>query len=157
MQDSSTPSRSGTRRSFLAALASVAFLPLGHAPEPVRLLAGGWCGGGRPKVTGPHPTPRPGITGASVLSAEQLATTPDLIPLFDKVREIPEIVDGIRCHCGCTDPPSYYSLLSCYEGEGMSRFCDICQGQASLAHRLHRAGESLDAIRNAIDLRYGSS
>jgi hypothetical protein len=104
---------------------------------------------------GPHPTPRPGITAVRVLTAAQLATTPDLVPLFDMVREIPEIVDGIRCQCGCSDPPDYYSLLSCYEGDGMARHCEICQGQARLAHRLHRAGNTLDEIRDAIDARFG--
>jgi hypothetical protein len=90
-----------------------------------------------------------------VLTAAQLATMPDLIPLFDMVREIPEIVDGIRCQCGCSDPPDFYSLLSCYEGEGMARHCDVCQGQARLAYRLHRAGNTLDEIREAIDARFG--
>lgn len=110
----------------------------------------------RPRVRrGPHPTPRPGITAAKVLTATQLAATPDLVPLFDMVREIPEVVDGIRCQCGCSDPPDFYSLLSCYEGEAMARHCDICQGQARLAHRLHRAGNTLDEIREAIDARFG--
>lgn len=43
---------------------------------------------------GPTPTPRPKITGAKVLTAEQLKDTPHLIPLFDSVRERPEIVDA---------------------------------------------------------------
>ncbi len=144
------------RRTFVTTLAGVALLPL-FRPAPRHTAAlNAWCGAPR-RVRGPHPVPRAGITSARVWTADQLATTPDLIPLFDKVREIPEIVDGIRCHCQCTDPPTFYSLLSCYEGEAMSRFCDICQGQAHLAHRLHRAGESLDAIRAAIDARYGDS
>ncbi|HEV8612390.1 MAG TPA: PCYCGC motif-containing (lipo)protein [Gemmatimonadales bacterium] len=105
--------------------------------------------------TGLHPTPRPGITAAKVLSKEQLAETPSLIPVFDQVREIPEIVDGIRCQCGCADLEGYYSLLSCYEGDAMARHCTVCQGQAHLAHRLHTQGKTLDEIRNAIDVRYG--
>ena len=104
---------------------------------------------------GPHPTPRPGITAAKVLTAAQLAETPTLIPLFDQVREIPQIVDGIRCQCGCAEPEGYYSLLSCYEGTGMALHCQICQGQARLAHRLHKDGKSLDQIREAIDARFG--
>lgn len=145
-----------SRRGFLAALVGVAFLPVTGGAERPSLLLATWCGR-TAQVRGPHPVPRPGITAARVLPADQLASMPDLIPLFDKVREIPEILDGIRCHCGCPDPPTFYSLLSCYEGEAMSRFCDICQGQANLAHRLHRAGESLDGIRAAIDARYGNS
>jgi hypothetical protein len=106
-------------------------------------------------MTGPHPQPRPGITAAKVLTKDQLADTPDLIPVFDQVREIPEIVDGIRCQCGCSEIEGNYSLLSCYEGDAMARHCQICQGQGRLAHRLHKDGKSLDEIRAAIDARYG--
>lgn len=110
---------------------------------------------GRVRRGGPHPTPRPGITAARVLTREQLADAPHAIEIFDQVREIPGIVDGIRCQCGCADKDGFYSLLSCYEAEGMARYCDICQGEARIAYRLHRAGESLDDIRAAIDARYG--
>jgi hypothetical protein len=105
--------------------------------------------------TGPHPTPRPGITGEKVLTKAQLEGKPKLIPLFDSVREIPEIIDGIRCNCGCTNPPEFYSLLSCYEGKGMARECGICQGQGRLAVRLHKEGKTLDEIRAAIDAKFG--
>lgn len=71
------------------------------------------------------------------------------------MREIPQVVDGIRCNCGCADIPGFYSLLSCYESEGMARYCEICQGEARLAHRLHTAGQTLEDIRAAIDARFG--
>ena len=102
-----------------------------------------------------HPAPRPGITAAKVLTAEQLADTPQVIPVFDSVRAIPEIVDGIRCKCGCADIEGFYSLLSCYEGDGMARHCPICQGEGRMAARLHKEGKSLDQIREAIDARWG--
>lgn len=102
----------------------------------------------------PHPTPRPGITGEHVLSHEQLADRPTLIPLFDSVREIPQVIDGIRCNCSCTHPPTFYSLLSCYEGDGMARDCALCQGQARLAAQLHAEGKTLDQIRAVIDARF---
>ena len=101
-----------------------------------------------------HPTPRRGITGKKVLTKEQLAKTPALIPLFDSIREIPQVIDGIRCNCGCTNPPEFYSLLSCYESKGMARDCAICQGQGRLAVRLHKEGKSLDQIRAAIDAKF---
>lgn len=103
---------------------------------------------------GPHPTPRPGITAAKVLSAADLADDPDAIPAFDAVRNIPQIIDGIHCYCGCAEREGFYSLLSCYEGEGMARMCLICQGEVRLAERLHRQGRSLEDIRTAIDARY---
>jgi hypothetical protein len=104
---------------------------------------------------GPHPAPRPGITAEKVLTHEQLGAFANAYDAFDEVRQIPEIVDGIRCHCGCADDPAFYSLLSCYEGEGMARVCEICQGQGRLAFRLHGSGKSLDEIRAAIDARFG--
>jgi hypothetical protein len=107
-------------------------------------------------VQPPHPTPRPGITAAKMPTPQQLAEAPGAQAVFDSVREIPEIVDGIRCHCGCADNPDFYSLLSCYEGvDPMAKSCPICQGQGRLAARLHKDGKTLDEIRVAIDARYG--
>jgi len=103
---------------------------------------------------GPHPTPRPGIDASHVLKPEQLKDAPSAISAFDQVRQIPQIVDGIRCHCGCATQKDFYSLLSCYEGDGMARDCHICQGQARMAFRLHGAGKSLAEIRDAIDAKY---
>lgn len=111
--------------------------------------------GRRAGAAGPHPTPRPKITGAKVLTAEQLKDTPHLIPLFDSVRERPEIMDGIRCNCGCAGQPGFYSLLSCYEGDGMARLCPICQGQGRLSARLHKEGKTLAEIRVAVDAQFG--
>ncbi len=109
----------------------------------------------RPANAAPkHPTPRKGITGAYVLKDKDLARTPKLIPLFDSVRKIPEVVDGIHCNCGCTRPPELYSLLSCFESKGMARDCVICQGQARLVVRLHSEGKTLDQIRAAVDAKF---
>jgi len=105
---------------------------------------------------GPHPAPRPGITAAKVLAKEKLGGNADLIAVFDGVREIPEVVDGIRCQCGCAGSEGFYSLLSCYEGDGaMAQMCRICQGEGKLVVRLHKEGKSLDDIRHAIDAKFG--
>lgn len=103
----------------------------------------------------PHPQPRPGITGAKVLTRAQLGDHAALAPLFDSVRAIPQVVDGIACNCGCAELPGFYSLLSCYEGDGMAQHCEVCQGQARLAARMHREGKSLAQIRTAIDAKFG--
>ncbi len=103
---------------------------------------------------GPHPTPRPGIDASHVLKPDQLKDAALAIPAFDEVRQIPEIVDGIRCHCGCATDKKRYSLLSCYEGDGMARECHTCQGQGRMAFRLHKEGKSLAEIRDAIDAKY---
>ncbi len=141
-----------SRRAFIATgLGTVATLLASSAAARVRTpeCAHGAAHGGK------HPDPRPGITGENVATAEQLADDAKLIPLFDSIRSIPEIADGIRCHCGCADKPSYRSLLSCYEGKNaMARECHTCQAQGRLAARLSKAGKSLDEIRAAIDTKF---
>lgn len=103
-----------------------------------------------------HPTPRPGITGDKVATATMLTNSPRLVELFDAVRGIPQVVDGIRCHCGCADLDGHYSLLTCYEGtDAMAKICPICQGMGRVAVRLHKAGRSLSEIRDAVDAQFG--
>jgi hypothetical protein len=124
----------------------------------VRLRAAGYCNHvAMAALVDPpaHPTPRPGIDASRVLKDDQLKGSPNAIPAFDEVRQIPQIVDGIRCHCGCATLKGYYSLLSCYEGDAMAKDCHICQGQGRMAFRLHAAGKSLDEIRAAVDAKYG--
>ncbi|MEO5815072.1 MAG: twin-arginine translocation signal domain-containing protein [Gemmatimonadaceae bacterium] len=134
-----------SRRHFLGACSAV----IAGLVLPVQVA---WAGN---RGAGPHPTPRPGITGEKVLTKAQLEGKPKLITLFAAVREIPEVIDGIYCNCGCTNPPEFYSLLSCYEGKGMARDCGICQGQGRLAVRLHKEGRTLDEIRAAVDAKFG--
>jgi hypothetical protein len=131
------------RRRFLLLLPALATL----MPVPALAALGRWQSG--------HPEPRPGIDASRVLTARDLADAPDVISLFDRIREIPHIADGIRCYCGCAQLDDYRSLLSCYEGVGMARWCEICQGQARLAHNRWKEGQSLAQIRRAIDARYG--
>ena len=135
------PPTSLTRRHFLA------LLPLVLLPASAR---------GMRRRRGPrqHPTPRSGITAAHVLADSQL-TDKSAAPVYAMVRRIPEVVDGIRCSCGCADLEGFYSLLSCYEAGGMAQHCVICQGQARLAYKLHGEGWSLNGIRKAIDAEYG--
>ena len=138
-----------SRRNFLAAGATtvVALLVSSRAVHAARSYS---------SAPGPHPTPRVGITGAKVLGREQLAGKLKLVGLFDSVRAIPEVIDGIRCNCGCSHSDGFYSLLSCYEGkDAMALECAICQGQGRLAVRLHKAGKSLDEIRAAVDAKFG--
>lgn len=136
-----------TRRHFLALL-PLALLPRLAGAETARRVVRAMSDHPR------HPDPRPGITAARVLGA---STLPDraVASVFDMVREMPQIVDGIRCSCGCADAKGYYSLLSCYEAPGMAQHCEICQEQARLAHKLHSDGWSLNGIRRAIDAKFG--
>ena len=102
---------------------------------------------------GKHPEPRPGIDASKVLAASALKEE-SAVPAFEDARAIPQILDGIRCHCECADEKEKYSLLSCYEGDGMAQHCEICQGQARLARRLVRLRRTLTQIRDAIDAKY---
>jgi len=102
-----------------------------------------------------HPDPRPGIDARDVLTHEQLAGYgDDVVAVFDMVREIPQIADGIHCYCGCATMPGFRSLLICYGPDGMARGCHICQGEGKLAYRRWKEGQTLDQIRRAIDARY---
>jgi hypothetical protein len=103
-----------------------------------------------------HPDPRPGITAEKVLTREQLkGLSKSVIEIFDKVREIPDIADGIGCNCGCSVMPTYRSLLTCYYETGMARGCQICQGEAKIVYRRHKEGQTLEQIRRAIDACFG--
>ena len=130
-----------TRRGFLLLLPG-ALVALGTRR--------GWAAGAQVK----HPTPRRGIDASRVLAAKDLDDNPDTRRAFELVRQIPQIADGIRCSCGCAEIEGYYSLLSCFEKDGMAQHCEVCQGHAVLAHRLHRAGKSLNQIRAAIDAEF---
>ncbi|MEO6443727.1 MAG: hypothetical protein ABIZ91_12935 [Gemmatimonadaceae bacterium] len=141
---------SDTRRRLLGALSGVlvAAMLRPHAMMAAELT-------GHP-VAGPHPTPRRGITAGKLPTREQLAESPAAIPVFDLVLEIPEIIDGVRCNCGCAELSDFYSLLSCFETTtAMAIHCEICQAHGRLVHRLHKAGRSLDEIRKGIDARFG--
>ena len=110
----------------------------------------------RPGVTGPHPDPRPGIDASRMTAADTVRRHPHAVAAFDEGRTIPDILDGIRCQCGCAGESGLRSLLSCYEGEdAMALQCDICQGEARLAYRLHAERQTLNRIRAAIDAQYG--
>lgn len=100
-----------------------------------------------------HPEPRADVDGSKVLPSDQVL--PHVAELFDGIREIPHIADGIGCHCGCSFLPEMRSLLSCYEGAGMAQGCQICEGEGRIAVRMAGEGATLDEIRAAIDARFG--
>ena len=83
-----------TRRQFVASLPALIFAT----------STGARCEEARATPLSDHPTPRPGITAAKVLTRKQLGDEhADAAPVFDMVRQIPHIVDGIRCRCGCAE------------------------------------------------------
>lgn len=108
------------------------------------------------RATGPlpHPEPRPGITAARVLADDRLHGDVELTRVFGQVRRIPQVMDGVQCYCGCVEIPGHYSLLSCFEADGMARHCEVCTGEARLVFELHAQGRTLAQIRTAIDEKY---
>lgn len=139
-----------SRRAFVASLtggigALVGFPGWRPAPEH--------CG--HNPSAGPHPEPRPGVDASRVLTAEQLTGAEHVIPVYDGIREIPHIADGIRCACECADLPGFRSLLTCFEENGMAIACEMCQTEGRFVHRLYKAGRSLDQIRAAVTARFG--
>lgn len=135
-----------TRRVFVRSLPATA-VGVFSLPRIVR---------GQPTLRIEHPEPRPGIDGRDVLTAEQLSAFPESVhEIYDMVREIAHIADGIGCGCGCAALPHYRSLLTCYHAGGMAMGCAICQGEARLAYGRYQEGQSLDQIRRAIDARWG--
>ena len=134
-----------SRRSFFG-LAAGAVVPLVAPRAAWAMLV---------SPAGPHPDPRPGIDGSRVLRREQLGDNADVIGIFDMIRAIPQIADGIRCQCECRQLEEYRSLLTCFEGVGMAQHCLVCQDQAKLAFTMFRRGRSLRDIRQAIDREFG--
>lgn len=165
MPESGGSEGSASRRGFVALCAGVALGVVGgfrpawaggrgsHSPLP--LSTEGCRGFAEAPLQTEHPEPRPGIDASRVLTHDELADAPHTIPVFDKIREIPQIADGIFCHCGCAALPGYRSLLICYEEPAMAKWCEVCQGEGNLTYRLHKAGKTLDHIRAAIDAKFG--
>jgi hypothetical protein len=109
----------------------------------------------RPALGARHPEPRPGITAAGVLAPATYAGYDQIVRAYEAARRVPQVLDGLYCHCQCKENFNHRSLLSCFQSEhGAS--CDICQGEARLAAEMHRQGKTLDEIRRAVDARFGS-
>jgi hypothetical protein len=101
-----------------------------------------------------HPAPRQGITAAGVLADS--AVKESAREAYRAARSVPQVLDGIYCHCDCHERhPELHSLLDCFKSQMAAR-CGICQGAAKLAARLHGEGKTLEEIRDAVDDKYAS-
>jgi hypothetical protein len=140
------PPSNQDRRAFLASLAAV--IPAVTASRPI---AAGVEPSSLAHAARAHPDPRPGIDGAKVLAADRVPE--DARAVYDGIRHIAPVADGIGCPCGCQNTAGMYSLLSCFEESGMARFCDICKGVGRLVVKLDGEGKTLDEIRAAVDRR----
>jgi len=102
-----------------------------------------------------HPDPRPGITAEKVMPAAMVPQGPGTLEAYEAARRVPQVLDGIYCHCNCSKSIGHRSLLTCFETDHGSQ-CDICMGEAMLAAQMAGSGNSLAQIRKAIDARFGS-
>lgn len=102
-----------------------------------------------------HPTARPGITNAKVLPVSFVPRTPGAVEAYAAARDAAGTLDGLYCHCDCSKHSGHRSLLTCFEGEH-GAYCDICMGEAMVAHGMAQQGRSLEEIRTAIDRQFGS-
>lgn len=103
-----------------------------------------------------HPDPRPDVTAALVVPADRYAPYPDVSRAYLEAVEIPQILDGLYCHCDCSEHFGHRSLLTCFESDHAAG-CDVCLMEADTAYRMHRDGASLQAIRDAIDEMFAES
>ncbi len=110
--------------------------------------------GSREEGRAEHPAPRVDVTADHVVPAASF------LPhrtqrAYAIAATVPGTLDGIYCYCECARHAGHRSLLTCFESAHGSQ-CDICMGQAELAHRLLKEGKELTQIRAAIDAAYGA-
>lgn len=118
-------------------------------------LVGGVFLAGRAAGGHHHPQPRPGITAASVLSESQLAGYPGEVASYAVARAQPALLDGLYCYCHCSKHGGHRSLLTCFESWHAAS-CEVCQREALLAARMHAEGKTVDEIRQAADVAFGT-
>lgn len=124
------------------------------APAAARAQAhdhGGHGGGSQTKVE--HPRPRRNLPADYVMRADNVPERAR--DEYTMAARIPQVLDGLYCHCDCHERDGLRSLLDCFHGD-MGTTCGICQGQVRRAHELHEQGRSLGDIRKILDREYGS-
>ena len=101
-----------------------------------------------------HPEVRASAPTAKVLQASVFASQPDVARVYAMAEQIPQVLDGLYCHCECAEHSDHYSLLTCFESDHGAH-CDICLGEAELAYKMAKEGKTLEQIRAAIDAKFG--
>jgi hypothetical protein len=111
------------------------------------------------RFTGPstaeasHPQPREGITGQQVVPAQRYSSDPRIARVYAMAARIPNVLDGLYCHCECSKHSDHRSLLTCFESDH-GAMCDVCLGEAEIAFKMSQDGKTLEEIRTAIDGRF---
>jgi hypothetical protein len=111
------------------------------------------------RFTGPrtaeaaHPQPREGITAQQVVPAQRYSSDPRIARVYAMAARIPNVLDGLYCHCECSKHSDHRSLLTCFESDH-GAMCDVCLGEAEIAFKMTQDGKTLEEIRTAIDARF---
>lgn len=107
-------------------------------------------GASRAKVQ--HPRPRRDLPANYVVRAD--AVPERARDEYTMAARIPQVLDGLYCHCDCHERDRLRSLLDCFHGE-MGTSCGICQSQVRRAYELHQQGRTLNDIRKILDREFG--
>jgi hypothetical protein len=112
-----------------------------------------WRFAGPRSAMAAHPPPRDGITAAQVVPAQRYSSDPRIARVYAMAARIPNVLDGLYCHCECSKHAGHRSLLTCFESDH-GAMCDVCLGEAEIAFRMSQDGKSLEEIRSAVDGRF---
>jgi hypothetical protein len=102
---------------------------------------------------GDHPDPSADVTGEFVVDGSRYAAAPRVAEIYTMARAIPNVLDGLYCHCDCARHFGHRSLLTCFESDHGAA-CDVCLEEAAIAYGMTRDGASLDRIRAQIDATF---
>jgi hypothetical protein len=100
-----------------------------------------------------HPDPRADASSLPVDASSRYAAYPRIAQVYDMAAEIPDVLDGLYCHCDCSLHSNPRSLLTCFQSDHGAA-CDVCLTEAALAFRMNGEGRSLKEIRKAVDDLY---
>jgi hypothetical protein len=118
-----------------------------------------------PKKTSPPAKTDPAATSATQSSSPPSASalpTPLPAELFQgrareayaAAAEIPDVLAGLACYCGCKKSYGHRHLLDCFTDDHAAT-CGHCVNEALDAHSLFMTGTPPDEIRKFIDQKYG--
>ena len=112
---------------------------------------------GKPSVAA-----KPDATPAA--TASKAATLPTPLPAdrfqgrvreaYKAAAEIPDVLAGVRCYCGCDKSQGHRNLLDCFVDDHGAT-CNHCMNEALDAHALFMTGTPPDEISQFIDKKYG--
>ena len=68
---------------------------------------------------------------------------------YQAAKDIPEVLDKLPCYCGCMQNFGHKSNLYCFHDDHGAE-CGLCQDIAIEAMAMHRAGKSVEQIRDSI-------